>query len=334
MSLRLHGDTLARAGMIDFAVNIWPQQRPAGLQRALEEALQKSSYPNESEARSAVAARHGRSSDQVLLLNGACEAFWLLAQVTRPKLAACIHPSFTEAEAALRAVDSEVVQVLREPERWSFDPGDVPERADLVVLGNPNNPTGSLDPVEAILALARPGRLLVVDEAFIDFVAGQDQSLAGLDEVPGLVVLRSLSKLWSLAGIRAGYLLGPESLVSELVAQRQPWSVNALACAATVFCVRDRETPARVSEQVGRLRRELERDLAGLPGIRVWPGTANFLLLRADDRPALIEQLQAAGIAVRPAFSFPGLDDRYIRIAVRGQEDNKQLLRSLGTAAG
>jgi histidinol-phosphate/aromatic aminotransferase/cobyric acid decarboxylase-like protein len=332
MSIRLHGDTIARVGMVDFAVNIWPEERPAGLQRALKRALRDTRYPDETHAREAVAARHSRGAEQVLLLNGACEAFWLLAQVTRPKLAACIHPSFTEAEAALRAVGSEVVRVLREPAHWTFDPGDVPEEADLVVLGNPNNPTGSLDPAASILALARPGRLLVVDEAFMDFVAGQEQSLASIDDLPGLVVLRSLSKLWSLAAIRAGYLLGPATLVAELAAQRQPWSVNTLACAATAFCANDLETPARVSAEAGRLRAELETELAGLPGIRVWPGAANFLLLQVDDGPGLIERLRAAGIAVRPAASFPGLDESFIRIAVRGRADNTRLLQALEEA--
>jgi histidinol-phosphate/aromatic aminotransferase/cobyric acid decarboxylase-like protein len=332
MSLRLHGDTVAQIGMLDFALNIWPEQRPAGLQQVLEEALGESRYPDESRAREAVAARHGRSVDHVLLLNGACEAFWLLAQATRPKLAACIHPSFTEAEAALQAAGSEVVQVLRDPEHWTLDPGDVPEQADLVVLGNPNNPTGSLEPIASILALARRGRLVVVDEAFMDFVASEKHSLARVDDAPGLVVLRSLGKLWSLAGIRAGYLLGPAALVADLAAQRQPWSVNALACAAIVFCASDFKTPARVSSEVGRLRAELEHELASLPGTKVWPGAANFLLLQVGDGPGLIEQLRQAGIAVRPAASFPGLDESYIRIAVRGQADNTRLLQAIREA--
>jgi len=332
MSLRLHGDTLSRQGMLDFAVNIWRDERPSGLQRALEETLRDSRYPDQSRAREAVAARHGRSVDQVLLLNGACDAFWLLAQIIRPQLAVCVHPSFTEAEVALRAVGSEVVRVLREPGSWTFDRSEVPERADLVVLGNPNNPTGSLDSAESILALTRPGRLVVVDEAFMDFVAGQEQSLAGRADAAGLIVVRSLTKLWSLAGIRAGYLLGPADVVGELGGQRQPWSVNALACAAIAFCAGDVETPARVSEQVGRLRAELERELAALPGIRVWPGAANFLLIRAKDGPGLIEHLGRAGIVVRPAASFPSLDQRYIRIAVRGEADNTRLLQALSEA--
>jgi histidinol-phosphate aminotransferase len=330
MSLRLHGDTLTGPGMLDFAVNVWPAPRPPALEGALERALAESDrYPNETEARNAIAARHGRSSDEVILTNGACEAFWLLAHAFRPKLAVCIHPGFTEPEAALRAAGSEVAHVLRDPERWRFDPQNVPEEADCVVLDNPNNPTGALDLPETISTLARRWRLLVVDESFIDFVASESASLAGERDVPGLIIVRSLTKLWSLAGIRAGYALAPAEMVEQLAANRQPWSVNTLACAALTTCATDRDTPKRVVTEVAFAREELADALQLLPGVRVWPSQANFLLLRVPDGAGLVEALRERRIAVRSAASFPGLDKRHIRIAVRTREDNALLVNAL-----
>lgn len=330
MSLRLHGDSLARAGMLDFAVNVWPGERPAALEEALQQALSDSHrYPNESGARHAIAARHGRDPDEVLLVNGACEAFWLLAQAFHPQLAACIHPSFTEPEAALRAAGSDVVSVLREPESWRFDPAQVAEEADCVVLGNPNNPTGTLDSHETITLLARRWRLLVVDESFIDFVTPDSGSLAGHRDVPGLLVVRSLTKLWSLAGIRAGYLLGSADLIERLGAHRQPWSVNSLACAALAVCAGDADTPKRVGAEVASARTELVGALRLLPGVRVWPSEANFLLVQVHDGPGLVEALRERSIAVRPAASFPGLDESYLRIAVRTREDNAVLVDAI-----
>src|SRR6185437_7559987 len=178
VSLRLHGDALAEPGLLDFAVNTWPAERSAGLEAALRRALSSGGYPSDRRARALVAARHGRDAAEVLAANGACDVFWLLAHALRPKRACCIHPSFTEPEAALRAVGADVVHVLREPETWSFDPAQVPDDAELVVVGNPNNPTGGLDPRDAILALVRPGRLVLVDESFMDFVPGEPESLA------------------------------------------------------------------------------------------------------------------------------------------------------------
>jgi histidinol-phosphate/aromatic aminotransferase/cobyric acid decarboxylase-like protein len=331
MSLRLHGDAVAAPGMLDFAVNVWPGERPAALRAALRAALDDPRYPDDRAAREAVAARHGRDADEVLALNGACEGFWLLAHALRPRVAACVHPGFTEPEAALRASGAEIVRVARDPRGWSFDPAAVPERAEIVVLGNPNNPTGALDPTASILELLRPGRVVVVDESFMDFVAKPAPTLAG-EPREGLVVVRSLTKLWTLAGIRAGYLLAPPELVATLAAQRQPWSVNALALAALEACAGDRATPRRVGAEVACARAELFGALEPLPRVRAWPGAANFLLLEVPDGEAVVQALGAARIAVRPASSFPGLSENHIRVAVRRPRENRRLVEAIAEA--
>jgi histidinol-phosphate/aromatic aminotransferase/cobyric acid decarboxylase-like protein len=327
MNLRLHGDTVAAAGVLDFAVNVWPGPRAPALEQALAEAVAGTRYPSEVEAREALAARHGRTFDEVLLLNGACEAFWLLAHAVRPPRATCVHPAFTEPEAALRAIGADLTQVFRQPDDWALDAEQVPEEAEFVVVGNPNNPTGAIDSPDEICALLRPGRLVVIDESFMDFV-GDDASLAGLS-LPGLVVVRSLTKLWSLAGVRAGYLLGPPDLVALLSNNRQPWSVNAPACAALAYCASDTETPARVRAQVCAERAYLEAGLESF-GLTVWSSAANFFLVNTGEGEGLRHKLLAAGIALRPAASFPGLDSDYLRIAVRGRADNDRLLVALG----
>jgi histidinol-phosphate/aromatic aminotransferase/cobyric acid decarboxylase-like protein len=242
-----------------------------------------------------------------------------------------VHPSFTEPEAALRASGAEIVRVARDPRDWSFDPAAVPDRAEVVVLGNPNNPTGALDTVASILELLQPGRVVVVDESFMDFVAEPEPTLAG-EPRDGLVVVRSLTKLWTLAGVRAGYLLAPPELVATLAAQRQPWSVNALALAALEACAGDRATPRRVGAEVARARAELLVALDALPRVRAWPGAANFLLLEVHDGEAVMGALRAARIAVRPAASFPGLGENHIRVAVRRPHENRRLLEALAEA--
>jgi histidinol-phosphate/aromatic aminotransferase/cobyric acid decarboxylase-like protein len=331
MSLRLHGDAVAGPGMLDFAVNVWPGERPAALRAALGAALDDPRYPDDRVARDAVAARHGRVAGELLPLNGACEGFWLLAHALRPAVAACVHPGFTEPEAALRACGAEIVRVARDPRDWSFDPAAVPEHAEVVVLGNPNNPTGALDPTASILELLRPGRVVVVDESFMDFVAEPAPTLAG-EPREGLVVVRSLTKLWTLAGVRAGYMLAPAELVAMLGAQRQPWSVNALALAALEACARDRETPRQVGAEVAAARAELLAELRSLPRVRTWLGAANFLLLEVRDGQAVVDALRAAGIAVRPAASFPGLGEDHLRVAVRRPHENRRLVGALAEA--
>jgi histidinol-phosphate aminotransferase len=329
--LRLHGDRFASPGLLDLAVNVQPGPRPAHLEAALGAALAERGYPDPAAATAALARRHGRPPGEVLPLNGACEAFWLLAHAVRPRVAACVHPSFTEPEAALRAVGARVHRVLRPATDWRLPPaGAIPDDAQVVVLGHPNNPTGTLDAASAVASLARPGRLLVVDESFIDLVPGERESLAARRDLPGLVVVRSLTKLWTLPGIRAGYLLAPADVVAHLAAHRQAWSVNALALAALVTCAEDRETPARVAREVAAGRDDLRARLAPLPGLRAWPSAASFLLLRGPRGAELPARLRERGIAVRPAGTFPGLGPEHLRVAVRGPAEHARLAAALG----
>jgi histidinol-phosphate aminotransferase len=329
--LRFHGDVVAGPGQLDFAVNVVPDGPPGWLLEALSDALsQLAVYPDEGPATAAVAARHGRPPEEVVPLNGAAEAFWLLAQVLRPQLAVVVAPSFTEPEAALQATGQRVQHVWRDPDHFHLDPAAVPAEADLVVTGNPNNPTGTLDPAALLAGLARPGRVLVVDEAFMEFTADEAESLAGRRDLPGLVVVRSLTKLWGLAGIRAGYLLAPPQTANLLRAARQPWSVNSLACAAlAAWADEGAEHAAHLIERLTATRERLAAALAALPGVRVWSSAANFLLLQVMDGPAVLAGLAARGIAVRPCHSFPGLTANHLRIAVRDGVDNQRLVDAL-----
>jgi histidinol-phosphate/aromatic aminotransferase/cobyric acid decarboxylase-like protein/adenosyl cobinamide kinase/adenosyl cobinamide phosphate guanylyltransferase len=335
--LRLHGDTMVAGGQLDFAVNVVPGGPPGWLRDELASAIRRAgAYPDDREAVVALAERHGRAPEEVLPTNGSAEAFWLIASAFRPLRAVVVHPSFTEPEAALRARGHPVERVFRQQRDFTLDPSAVPASADLVVLGNPNNPTGTLDPAELAAALVRPGRLVVVDEAFMELVPGEPESLAACRELPGLVVVRSLTKAWGLAGVRAGYLLAAAEVVGSLRAARQPWSVNGPACAALAAWARrtsasgGRSPSGMVARRVAAARAELAAGLAALPGVRVWPSVVNFLLIQVPDGPAAHAGLGRRGIAVRPAHTFPGLTANHLRLAVRDPPDNRRLVEALG----
>jgi histidinol-phosphate/aromatic aminotransferase/cobyric acid decarboxylase-like protein/adenosyl cobinamide kinase/adenosyl cobinamide phosphate guanylyltransferase len=328
--LREHGDTQVPRGHLDFAVNVVPGGPPRQVRERLASALESiERYPDDGPATGAVAGRHGRAPEEALVLNGAAEAFWLLAHALRPRCAVCVHPSFTEPEAALRSAGAEVVRAQRDPRDFSLAPGVIDPAADLVVVGNPNNPTGNLDPAATLAGLARPGRVLVVDEAFMDLVPGEAESLARRGDLPGLVVVRSLTKAWALPGLRAGFLLGPPDVVATLRAARQPWSVNSLALAALEAYGNGDLPSAAVAGEVALAREELAARLRTLPGVRVWPSAANFLLIRVPDGPAARRGLRERCIAVRAASTFPGLTPDHLRVAVRTPEDNGLLVAAL-----
>ena len=329
--LRHHGDAETGDGLLDFAVNVRGTAPPAWLGRRLADSLTSlGSYPDQDAARAAVARRHGRDTDEVLLTAGAAEAFVLLARALAPVRAVAVHPQFTEPEAALLAAGHTVDRVVLDPD-FTLDPALVPEDADLVVLGNPTNPTSVLHPARALAALARPGRVLVVDEAFADCVPGEPESLAGRRDLPGLVVVRSLTKTWSLAGLRAGYLLAEPALVERLAAAQPLWPVSSPALAAIEACCSPRAV-AEAGAWAARLeeRREDLAEVLGGAGLHVLPGArGSFLLVRAPGADRLRERLRDRGVAVRRGDTFPGLGPEWLRVAVREPGTHRVLGRTL-----
>lgn len=313
--------------MLDLAVNVYDGPRPPWLDAALRSSLDAvGAYPDPSAAQAAVAAHHGRAEEDVLVTAGAAEAFTLVARLRPWRRPVVVHPQFTEPHAALEQAGHVVTPVLL-PEPFTLDPALVPEDADLVVVGNPTNPTGVLHPAAVLRSLVRPGRLVVVDEAFMDCVPGEAESLAGVP-LGGLVVLRSLTKHWGIPGIRAGYVAGDPAVVAGLAQAQTPWSVGTTAAAAVVACTSPeaaREARRR-AEQIGEWREHLEKGLADL-GIPHLPSAASFVLAQVGH--GVHGRLRAAGIAVRRADTFPGLDGSWIRIAVRPPATADVLLAAL-----
>jgi histidinol-phosphate aminotransferase len=301
-------------------VNVRAGAPPPWLRAVLHDALDRSAgYPDARPARAAVAAAHGRPEDEVLLAAGAAEVFVLVARALTPRRAVVVHPSFTEPEAALRAAGHHVERLLlRADDGYRLDPAAVPDDADLVVLGNPTNPTSVLHPAGTVAALARPGRVLLVDEAFADTVPGEPESLAARRDLPGLLVVRSLTKTWGLAGLRVGYALGPAGLVARLAAAQPHWPVSTPALAALVACLTPgaRAEAAAAAAELAAHRAAL---LAALPrGAEVVAAPrASFVLLRVPGGERVRAALRARGWAVRRGDTFPGLDADHLRVAVR-----------------
>ena len=331
--LRRHGDTMIPPGAEDFAVNVEAGGPPDWLRAELLGALERSDrYPDERAAREAVARRHDRPWEEVVIANGAAEAFWLLGAALRPRHAVCVHPSFTEPEAALRAHGHPVARAFRRAGDFALEPSAIPDGADLVVLGNPNNPSGGLDRARDVGALCRPGRVTVVDEAFMDFVPHERQSVAARRDLPGLVVVRSLTKAWSLPGVRGGYLLAPAPLAARLCRLRPAWNANALALAALRACSERAAELRTVAERVAAARQRLAAALAELPAVRTWPSAANFLLVEVPDGAGVHRRLLERRIAVRPGWTFPGLGAGHLRVTVRDMAANDRLVSALAEA--
>lgn len=316
---RYHGDQDAEPGLLDFAVNVRAARPPSWLVDRLSGRLgDLARYPGGADERAAVRAvsrRHGVAEDRVLLLGGGSEGFSLLPAL-RPRLAALVAPSYTDPEAVLAAAGVPVRHTVLAPP-FRLAGAAVDERADLVVVGNPTNPTGVLHPAADVLALRRPGRLIVVDEAFADAVPGEPESLAGSAQ-PDVLVLRSLTKTWSLAGLRVGYAIGDPTVLARLSSPRPHWPLGTLQLEAIAACCAPESVAAAraEAERLTGLRSQMSAALTGL-GLDVVEGCAPFVLFTVPDPDLVRKRLRGRGIAVRRCDTFIGLADGYLRAAVR-----------------
>ncbi|MEU3250311.1 Rv2231c family pyridoxal phosphate-dependent protein CobC [Streptomyces sp. NPDC006997] len=340
--LRHHGDAEVRddgSALVDLAVNVRADTPPEWLRAHVAASLTGlAAYPDGRAARAAVAARHGLRAERVLLTAGAAEAFVLLARALKVRRPVVVHPQFTEPEAALRDAGHSVDRVLlRASDGFRLDPAAVPENADLVVVGNPTNPTSVLHPAGTLADLARPGRFLVVDEAFMDAVPGEREALAGRTDVPGLVVLRSLTKTWGLAGLRIGYVLAAPDTIAALERAQPLWPVSTPALAAAEACVSPRALAeaAHAAHRVAADRAHLVAGLTELApsGLTVaQPAEGPFVLVRVPDAPAVRRRLRELGWAVRRGDTFPGLDGEWLRLAVRDRATTDAFVTALRQA--
>ncbi len=330
-----HGDVDARAGGLDVAVNTFPGGPPAFLTRALL-AADPTRYPDQEPARNLLATYHGLAPETVLLTAGAAEAFGLVARGAGLQRALVLHPQFTEPEVALRAAGVPVHRHVLPP-GFELDPGHIAALArahacDAVVIGNPTNPTGRLHRRTDLLALRDAGLRVVVDEAFINAIPGEPETLLNQ---PGVIVIRSLTKLWSIPGVRVGWIQADPDVVVSLSAQQPSWSVSAAGVAAVLATCTD---DARAEQERRQLAWQIMKDdlLARLQTSDIdhlEESAAPFVLVNTglDDAAAA---LASSGVAARRAGTFPGLDDGWVRIAARDPHTNRTVVEALlrGTA--
>ncbi|MFB6305179.1 MAG: threonine-phosphate decarboxylase CobD [Haloferacaceae archaeon] len=312
---------------LDFSANTNPE-RPEGVAAVYRDALDAARrYPDDGypEFRAAAAAYVGRDPREVVPTAGGLRAIRLaldvsLASGDRALLPA---PSFGEYAREVRLRGAEP----------TFVPHDAILDADpaghaVAVVCHPNNPTGTGYDHGALRAFAdrcrAAGTTLLVDEAFLDFA--DRPTLAG---TPGAVVVRSLTKVFGLPGLRVGFAVAVGDLRDRLATARPAWGLSAPGAAVGAHCL---DRTAFVERTRRRVRRERERMRAALADrFDVAPSVANFLLLDAGDRPVADVRRRARerGVVVRDATTFRGLDS-HVRVAVRRPDENDRLLAALG----
>ena len=354
-----HGGNLSqearRLGMkpsqlLDASASLVPFRPPRALRRALAAAIQGQAlreYPDRAQAdlRSAIASWHGLDLDQVLAGNGAAELFtWAARDATAAGLSVLPQPGFADYSRALAcwggAIDPRPLP-LAWGDGWpqSFPLGALKETGDVMWITNPHNPTGQLWSRCSLEPLLARYSLVICDEAFLPLVPeGEDQSLIPLvADHPNLVVIRSLTKLFAIAGLRLGYAVAAADRLQRWHGWRDPWPVNGLAIAAGVAVMNDRvglqRWQQRVQQWVQQEGRWFRAQLDAIPGVNPYPSAANYLLIQGEQSLLELRERSALdGVLLRDCRSFAGLGECWLRIGLQDRRGNQRILRALQRA--
>jgi len=331
---------LAVENIIDFSASInplgFPEQVRSLVSRNLE-TLVRYPDPYSGRLRKAAAVKHGVSPDMVVPGNGSSELLFQIARMAPARRAVIPVPAYGDYSAAARSAELEVkYAAARREDGFRYAPAAVSAELDkgpaLVYIGQPANPVGILMPRDDITRLATSygDSLFCIDEAFADFVP-EYRSLAD-SRLDNIIVLRSVTKFYALPGLRIGYAVGSKNRMENLKKFLPTWSVNSLSEVVGSEVLMDEEYQTRTLELIQREREFLKSALSAITDFIIYLSQVNYLLIeiRGDSPIGGATQLSAAllkkGIAIRTCGDFPGLTDRYFRIAVKNRQQNEALV--------
>jgi threonine-phosphate decarboxylase len=330
----------------DYSINTNPLDLPPDLlsevARALPDLVRHYAQPNQSAALTALAAFVGVPPECLTISCGATEAIRVIPQVFAPKLARIIVPTFWEYKFWLEATDCLVDEVQTTPqEGFRYDSSLAPSRpADLGMIANVNNPTGSLLPRDSTIRLREHLSVtrLVIDETYLLFRS----DLAALSLAPvaavdaNFIVLASLSKFFHVPGLRLGYIVSTPDLAQSLRQRVLLYGVSTVSLAFLERMVARHQFIRASRDLVRQERGFMLEALRSVSGLSIFPGQANFLLIEFEESRAggLQHHLAQRGMRVRHGSELANLSDRFIRIALRSHRDNEDLVTALAAFAG
>lgn len=362
MNRPIHGGNLAWAAtiagcpaslLLDFSASINPLGPPQSAIAAIQGGLSAlSAYPDPaySSLCSALAEFHELPPEWILPGNGAAELLtWASWELSQQSLTYLITPAFGDYWRGLNTFKAKVQRCSLLPPGEDNFLTSLPElfaasipkeqqqnlKSAGLLLNNPHNPTGKLFSVAEILPYLEQFGLVVVDEAFMDFLLpeAQESLIASVQDYPNLVILRSLTKFYSLPGLRLGYAIAHPNRLQQWQQWRDPWPVNILAAMAGEAVIQDTAFQQQTWDWLSAAKSSLFQGIASLEGLHPLESAANFLLVRSEISSLQLQErlLKRYRILIRDCLSFPELGDRYFRIAVRTETNNQRLLEGLSS---
>ena len=320
-----HGDDIYQHGELrcNFSSNISPLIDTSRLRQHLAERMEVIDHYPEPDAYSLevlIAAKHGVSTNEVLVTSGATDAIYLIAQTLRSERTFAVkRPTFSEYADACRMYGYE----------------EAPKGGAVRWLCNPNNPTGELRTTDTIKVLSRRHHWLIIDQSYEDYTWAPQLSAQTAIDMQNVIVIHSMTKRFAIPGLRLGYIIAPSAVIDRLRANYRPWAVNALAIEAGRWLL-EHKMPFYREEMKLLLAhtRHMQERLRGIFGIHVYPTSTNFMLCSIQQSTAaeLKEYLLAQhGFLIRDASNFEGLSACHFRIATQLPEFNDELVEAIRT---
>lgn len=327
---------------LDFSANINPLGLTEAVRRSVIENIDNVvNYPDPRnyELIEAISRVYGARKENIIVGNGASELIYLFFSVMRFKRVLIVAPSFSDYERAAVATRTEIEFLyLKSEDNFVFSLDQIKQRAkdfDAIVLGNPNNPTGTLINAEEIINLyENTNAFIFVDESFMDFIENKrDYEVLNFGaKAERMFAVRSLTKFYAIPGLRLGFGIANARIAQKLFAAKDVWSVNLLAAKAGAAALKDEDYKKNTLSWLKTEQDFMEKNLQELK-IKYYKPTANFVLCEFEDENVsrkIREGLKGKNILVRNCENFPGLDARFIRIAIKSREDNEKLAKTLG----
>lgn len=329
--------------ILDYSANISPLGIPSHIKKAMVDAIEGTiNYPDPdcTALREAIGRQDGVEPDCVTCGNGGADLLYRLAFGLKPKKVLLPVPAFVEYEEAMTAAGARMVyETMDEDFHIREDMTErITEDTDLVILCNPNNPTGLLTPRRQVLAVLERAKEMhcrvLVDECFLEICREEEQYTVKpyLKEYPNLMILKSFTKLYAIPGVRLGYLLcADREVIAQVNRAGQAWSVSHIAQCAGVAALSHPEYKAAVIDAVEKELIYMKKEMANLP-LTLYDGRANYLFFRTPGVTDLDRRLESRGIMIRNCSNYVNLGNDYWRIAVKTHEENVILLQELRQA--
>ena len=286
----------------------------------------------------------GVDDSQVIPGNGATEIIYLLMRNLSGRLA-IINPTFSEYRKGAEIAGLSVVDFVMDWKKdFKLDLDEIYRRKDefdSIFICNPNNPDGSVREIKKLLEFAeKEGKLLIVDETFIEFADSEkDRSLVNMvEKSKNLFIIRAVTKFFGIPGIRLGYgISSNRELLQKMYDEKEPWTINSFADSASDFIFKEEEYIRKSKEYFSKERVCMINEINKIDGIKAFNSDANFILVRFENRNVLDVKenlLKRAGLLIRDASNFIGLDSSFARVAIKNHEQNTVLVDALRSVLG